>query len=128
MITDAAKSAFSYARRLSPDFVSKRPGGSADVRVGYFGSVGPSATNRVLSFQGSLYRELAINSVLKSIEDGCFECTFDIGGEAEAKRFSRLIDTGKFDSLAFRYRILFVRFLVGQDLDEFHFERDSLYR
>lgn len=128
MITDAAKSAFSYARRLSPIFVAKRPGGDADIRVGYYGQVGPSATNRVLSFQGSLSHELGITSVMQSIEDGCFECTFSIGGSQEAQRLSGLIEQGQFDSLAYRYRILFVRFLTDPDLDEVHFERDSLFR
>ncbi|MCW9043993.1 MAG: hypothetical protein OQK05_11680 [Pseudopelagicola sp.] len=128
MNTDAAKAAFSHARRLSPSFVSGESSDSADLIVGFFGHIGPAATNRMLSFQGSLYRELRIFSKLASIEAGCIECTYDIGGADMAIRLSRLIEEGRFDSLAYRYRILFVRFPSSQNLDEVFFERDSLYR
>lgn len=100
----------------------------SDVTVGFFGALGPASTNRSLSFQGSLLRELGIASKLTSIRDGCFECTYALGGTEAAKRLSQRVSEGHFDSIAYRYRILFVRFLSVPQLDEVYFERDSLFR
>lgn len=130
MNNDAAEAAFSHARRLSPLFVADNDSEKSlpDIIVGFYGTLGPASTNRSLSFQASLLRELGVSTQLASIRDGCFECAYLLGGREPAERLSHLISKGQFDSLAYRHRILFVRFLSVPQLDEVHFERDSLFR
>lgn len=130
MNTEAAEAAFSHARRLSPSLVVGKgeKNREPDITVGFYGALGSASTNRSLSFQGSLFRELGLETKLVSMRDGCFECSYLLGGVTPSQHLSQQISEGKFDSLAYRYRVLFVRFLSQPLLDEVHFERDSLYR
>ena len=128
MITETSEAAFSHAKSLSPFYVSDGQRAVPDVKIGFFGKLGTSSVNRILSFQGSLFRELGLHSRILQIEDGCVEVTYSLGGKRETTRLSTSINDGLFDTLAYRYRILFVRFLRMPALDEIHFQRDSLYR
>lgn len=125
-----AEAAFLHARRLSPSLVVEKGGKNRepDITVGFYGSLGSASTNRSLSFQGSIFRELGLETKLVSLRDGCFECSYLLGGVGQSQHLSQQISDGNFDSLAYRYRVLFVRFLSQPQLDEVHFERDSLYR
>lgn len=130
MNTEAAEAAFLHARRVSPSFVVERgeKNQEPDITVGFYGALGSASTNRSLSFQGSLFREMGLETKLVSLRDGCFECSYLLGGVGPSQQLSQQISKGKFDSLAYRYRVLFVRFLSQPQLDEVHFERDSLFR
>lgn len=128
MSDEQISEAFDYAKAVSPFYVANKRTTKGDVKFGFYGQLGITAINRVLSFQGSLFRELGIYSKFVNVEDGCFEVTYSLGGTDDCEHLRAVIDNGSFDSLAYRYSVLFIRFLDCEELDEVHFTRDSLYR
>ncbi|MCF7698764.1 hypothetical protein [Loktanella sp. M215] len=120
--------AFEYARKSSPMFVEVGYGDNVDSIIGFFGEMNSAAVNRVLSFQGTLYREFRLFSKISSIHDGCFEIGFSLGGRGASAQLLTLAKNGNLDPLAYRHRILFIRAYGAGGEEEVHFHRDSLYR
>jgi hypothetical protein len=117
-----------YAKREYPEFVGKQFRSDADILISFFGDVSPSSINRVMSFQGSLYRGFALHTRICDIYSGCFEVAFDVGGESGARRVMELAEEGSLDYLAYSHKIIFIEALKINNIDKIHYKRDSLYR
>ncbi len=119
--------ALDQAKRLAVGFVSPQSN-RADILMGFWGRLGPSTVNSILTFQGSLRHELGISLKIAYFREGCVEVGFVSENKSEVLKLFELIEARRFDVLAYTYKVLFVRSLSVVGLDEYHFERDSLYR